>query len=416
MSGLSLYSRVGRNGTKVIVPPANLHHWNPGNYIAEASYDSNSLFNAIAARLSNQNDPAGNYKGVMIRMPWRSLETAFGVYGGFTAIETRLSQIAALSGRRLIIFIQLKTFNSKDSNGNITSRNHSVPDYMRASATYADPQGYKNDLGEHGEYGYKSSIGGPGGYVPNMHVAAVRARFEALMQAFATRFNGDERLEAVVINEASIAEPYQVTDVNGTWKNQSVWYSQMKTGLTTAKNALQNIQISQWINGPRAQMSTQANYTAPLTGWVKDITAAGVGLGMTDLALNDVGFQYVPPQTPGGENFSDHPGNIYLINKLGRGNGIIVGHASAECYRGSVANRNQGITNNETPAYPGPKQTRQETQAFAKNIVGVTHLCWVHNTSPDPYNPGKSMNKVTDEFIANPASDISTVETRPTGW
>lgn len=416
MSGLSLYSRGGRNGPRIITPPANPNHWKPGNYISQASYDSDSLFNAIAARLAA--DAAGNYRGVLIRKPWNQLEAGLGDYNaGFDALEARLAQIAALAGRRLIIFIQIKTFNTRNpTTGEVTSYKHAVPGYMRASATYADPQGYTNDLGEHGEYGYKSGNGGPGGYIPNMHVAAVRDRFQALMEAFATRFNSNEYLEAVVINEASIAEPYQVTDAGGNWTNDVTWYANMKTAHIASRAALENIQISQWFNGPRNMMSTQDNYTAPLTGWIPDLAAAGIGLGMPDLAINDRGFQYVPPQTPGGVYFSDNPGSIYLIQQVGQGNAIVIGHASKPTYEGSVANTKQGISNNLTPVYPGPEQTRQETQAFAKNTVGVTHLCWVHNTSADPFHPGMSMNEVTDAFIANPGSDISTITTRPTGW
>lgn len=418
---MSLSRRVpGAGRSRIVLPgapvePLPVRNWNPGNYITQNSYDSDSLFNAIANRLSNANDPDGHWEGVMIRKPWRQLEVAFNDYSGLDAVANRLGQIAALNGRHLMLFIQIKTFNTRNSSGVITSYNHAVPDYMRASATYADPDGYTNDLGEHGEYGYKSGIGGPGGYVPNMHVAAVRERWEALCAAIATRFNDHPNLEAVVINEASISQPYQIPS-SDEWPRQDEWFANMATAFTSMKAQLTNIQICQWINGPRPKMSTQANYTAPRTGWVPDIADIGIGLGMTDLCINDVGFQYVPPQTPGGIYFDNNPGNIFLIQNEGQGNAIVVGHASAETYRGSVANRNQGISNDDTPVYPGPQQTRQQTRDFAVNTVGCTHIVWAHNVSADPYETGMTMSEATDAFIHNPASNITTVSARPAGW
>lgn len=432
MAIMSLFSRALPRPIPAVEPPANPHHWNYGNYIGETATDSNALFNQIVARLTPEADPNGNWKGVMIRKTWAQLEAGLGDYNaGFDSIDQRLSQISSLGGRRLMIFIQVKTFGASTN---------AVPAYMRNSATYADGKNYYSTRdgvvqqgSRNGQYAYESSIGGPGGFVPNMHVTAVKERWQAFMEAFATRFNGNEYLEAVVINEASIAEPIgsagpaNEVDKNGVvitrpntdgseWVDQDTWFTNMAAAHLVARTALENIQICQWINGPRPKMSTYSNQTL-VEGWVPIIAGHGIGLGMTDLAINDVGFQYVPKTTPGGTYFSDHPGNIFLIQQFGQGNGIVVGHASAECYRGSVANRNQGTPpNNDTPKYPGPQQTRQETQAFAKNTVGVTHLVWGHNTSDDPYYPGMSMNDVTDAFIHNPASDISTVTARPAGW
>lgn len=389
--------------------PPTSRNWNPGNYIAETSYDTNTLWGQITSRLSPVNDPDGHWVGVLIRKPWDQLETAEGVYGGLDDIATRLGQIAALAGRKLIVFIQVKTFNTLNSSGEVTTRRHAVPEYMRLSSLYADPDGYTNDLGEYGEYAYLSANGGPGGYVPNMHVAAVRARWDALIAAFAASFNSSPYLEAVALSEASISQPYQVT---GTWSRQAEWYAGMLSSFSAMKTSLPDIQICQWINAPRSVMSTQATYTSPRTGWVPDVSATGIGLGMTDLCINDKSFQYVPPSTPGGVYFSTHPGNIFLCQNEGQGNGIVIGHASAETYRGSVATESQ----TDPYVYPGPQQTRQETRDFATNTVGCTHTVWAHNTSVDPYYVGMTMSEATDAWIHDPDSIISTVTTRPNGW
>jgi len=399
---MSAFSRGLTPGVST-TPPVASKNWAPGVYIAETAYDTTTLFNQIAARLSA--DTAGNYKGVLLRYPWLTLEPTQGVYSGFDTIESRFDAIAALSGRRAIIFIQIKTFNTKNSSGVITAYNHAVPQYMRDSATYADPDGNTNDLGEYGEYGYASAIGGPGGYVPNMHVAAVRDRFIALMEAFGARFNDNPNLEAVVINEASIAKPYQVT---GTWSRNPTWYANMTTAWAAARTALTNIQCCQWINSDRADMSDSVN--GVLSGWVPDLAALGVGFGMPDLCPNEPGFNIVPGGNPVTVY---HPGNIYLCQQYA-GNAIIMGHASKPALEGTEIPDNP-----PTLASSGAPQTRQELMNFAVDTVGCTHVLFAHNTGGHEFNShyvGQGFNTVTDAFVANGASDIVTVTARPTGW
>lgn len=458
----------------VTPPPVASKNWNPGNYIASTTTDNDSIWDkntgltktqGILQRLNTTNDPDGHWKGALLRFHWTDLENALGVYAwddpaypgdltkqlGMPKVARYLAQIASLPGRRLIVFIQIKTSGSTV---------HAVPQYMRDSATYGDGNNYYTTRNGtvyqgsyNGEYAFESSNGGPGGFVPNMHVAAVRVRFEALMQAFADYFNDNPYLEAVCFSEAAIAEPIGSTgkasetvnsvvitrpntDSNpttgvGGWSDNGAWFTQMTTGFTTARAALSNVQISQWINADRADMKTFA----------PNIVAAGIGLGVTDLCPEEKGFNY-RNDIAGQETAS--PGNIQHCQDAG-GLTIVTGHASRPSLVGTVVGRCQetGTIQGQAhvyPDYPGLGTSRQAIRDFAVNTVGVTHLLWAHNTgnqdatgtfdaaipascrdTSDAYTAygdygGRGLNTVTDEWIHDAGSTITTVETRPTGW
>jgi len=349
-------------------------------------------------------------------------------------VQSYLDQIAAYPGRRLIIFIQLKTFSSTD---------HSVPLYMRNSATYADGTNYSQTIGantyqgsQNGQYLYLApNNNNAGGYVPNIHVDAVRDRLKALMQEFATRFNTNPYLEAICFTEASIIQPAGAPANWSSLNNGNAgvkWYANMTNAFSDMRTNLSNIQIAQWINGDRADMDP----------WVPDLRAAGIGLGMPDLCPEEKGFNY---RNDIAGHTNDPPGNIQHCQDSA-GAAIIMGHASKPAQSGSVVGRSQtsgtiqGVAHTY-PLYPGLMLTRQETHDFAVNTVGVTHLCWAHNTGTepntgdsDPIAPptagtytaatdtpsggygGKKFNTVTDNWIKHASSTITTVTTRPTGW
>jgi len=446
--------------SRAIIPPvaaaAPTKNWNPGNYIASTTTNNASIWNVntgntktqgILQRLNSANDPDGHWKGALLRFHWTDLEGAtLGDYtAGMATVQSYLDQIAALPGRRLIVFIQIKTSGSTVN---------AVPTYMRNSATYADGNDYyatrngtRYQGSYNGQYAYESSNGGPGGFIPNMHVAAVRARFEALMQAFADNFNDNPYLEAICFSEAAIAEPIGsvgaasetvngvvITRPNtdgGSWADNGAWFTQMTTGFTTARAALSNVQISQWINADRADMKTFA----------PNLVAAGIGLGMTDLCPEEKGFNY-RNDIAGQETAS--PGNIQHCQDAG-GLTIVTGHASRPSLVGTVVGRCQeaGTIQGQAhvyPDYPGLGTSRQAIRDFAVNTVGVTHLLWAHNTgnqdatgavdsqipascldTSDAYTAygdygGRGLNTVTDEWIHDAGSTITTVTTRPTGW
>lgn len=418
----------GGGGVVIPDPPTANKNWNPGNYIEGTS---DSEWNGIKTRLNQTNDPDGHWKGAMMRISWREMESTQGNYSGMSKIRNWLDQIAAFPGKRLMIFLGMKTFGGSS---------FAVPDYMRNSTTYSGGIQYTGS--QNGQYAYGSSIGGPGGFVPNMHVNAVKNRFIALMEEIANRFNDDPCLEAVVFSEATIAKPVGAPTP---WPDQQEWYDNYRDGLAAAKTALSNIQISQWVNSPRDQMKT----------FVPEIRALGIGLGMTDLTYLDEGFNY-RNDLPGTGDNNTPPGNIQHCQESA-GLAIITGHVSFPAMDGSATNRCQkgGFIQTqpiEFPRYPGLGKTRQFVQDWARDTVGVTHMIWRHGTSTqpstgerDPNMPtdcsnmtaaelasagfwtatsdaisgsyaGKSRNLITDNWIHHPSSDISTVTTRPAGW
>lgn len=434
---------VGTGIRSTPLPPPALAKWNPGNYIATPSQITSTMWNTIKTRLGN----TAEWKGALIRYDWTMLERALGEYGwtesgvkkGFDDIDQKLDEIAAFPGRRLIILVYMKSFGSTSN---------SVPQYMRDSATYADGEDYyitrdgvKTQGSFNGQYAYESANSGPGGFVPNMHVAAVKARFEALMAEFARRYNNTTRgeyLEAIIFNEASISTPAGSTGsanqtVNGvvitrpntdgsTWHSQTTWYDNMAAAYATAKTSLTRTIITQWINGPRSVMET----------WVPTITASGIGVGMTDMCKNDKGFWFNRTDTN-----SNAPGNIAHC-KAHNGEVPIMCHISGPAIQGSVADRNQNeesttgfeayatysgratfpdFDNNISTVHGGsPYVTKQQLQDFGKNYVGATHLLWLHQTVLDRDGSGNTVAEATDAWISNPGSDITTVTTRPTGW
>lgn len=405
-------------------PPAANKNWNPGNYIASTTTNNDSIWNVtgvnpgILQRLAA--DTNGHWKGALLRFQWTDLEgSTLGSYAaGMDKVQSYLDQMAAYPGRRLIIFIHMKTFGAT---------NHAVPAYMRNSATYGDGESYTGS--GNGEYAYESgNSSSGGGFVPNMHVNAVRDRLKALMQEFANRFNNNPYLEAVAFSEASILQPIGAP---GSWSNTAVWFTNMANAFTDMRTNLSNIQICQWVNADRSDMKT----------FVPDIRAAGIGLGMPDLCQEDLGFNW-RNDIPDYE--TTPPGNIQHCQDS-NGLAIIMGHASRPSLDGQVAGRcqvSQAIQGQAHvyPDYPGVAISRQAVRDFAVNTVGVTHLCWAHNAgtqpttgSRDPNIPtscqdtadnwtaytgygGVKYNTVTDNWINDGASNIATVTTRPSGW
>lgn len=442
-------------------PPANPKQWLPGNYMASTTTNTASIWNKVGSGPGTEGmiqrmdaDTQGDWQGALLRFNWTHLEgDTLGDYSLMNNIKAYLDQMDRYNGtKRLIIFIELKSFNP-DAAGYV------VPKYMRDSTTYIKAgedfyttvNGVRKQGSLNGQYAYESSNGGPGGYVVNMHVTTVRDRFKALMQEFATRFNGHRNLEAIVFGEASIAEPAGAvgkateTKANGDvitrpntqgefalWSDTNLWLDNLTNAYQDMKTNFTNIQICQWINAERSNMDR----------WVPLIRAAGIGLGMPDLCPEEKGFNYrndIPNFT--GDN-DDPPGNIQHCQDS-NGLAIIMGHASKPALEGTVVGRCQTSSTIQQqphvyPAYPGVGTHRQAIRDFAVNTVGVTHLCWAHNTGNQPVtgavddqipancakNPytafgnygGRKYNVVTDEYIHASTSTITTVSTRPNGW
>ena len=390
--------------------PSSPNKWTPGVYHEVSAMGSSRAneWNQVKARLTNKDD------GILFRFDWPELEKdTLGSYNpGFNLIQDYLDQCTEL-GKQLILFIQLKTFG-----------NNAVPLYMRNSNKYADGRDYQGC--QNGQYAYASDNGGTGGYVPNIHVAAVRERFEALMTAYADRFNSHPNFECLVFSEASINKPKDSPD---SWPDETKWYDQMARGLIVTKEAWSNTQLCQWVNAPRKAME----------GFVPQLLEANIGIGMTDLCPEEKGFNYrsdVPNSQPRG--------NIEWA-QLASGKSIVMGHVSKPAYCGVVVGRSQteGTIQGQPkvyPTYPGPAKTRQQIHDFAVDKVKCTHIVYIHNTGSqpaagdrDPNAPnsaqaykstsdeysgsysGKKFNVVTDNFLEE-SEETGTITDRPDGW
>lgn len=405
----------------VVPPPSVVKNWTPGFWIGPQTSDTDSVWDKVTGIAGTQGvkqrlqaDTAGKWKGAQLRYMWPDLERGMGEYGwtengvpkGMDSVEDKLNQIANLLGRKLIIFIQLKSFGATS---------HSVPAYMRTGASAADyrdttdpgyPGAYQYSGTRDGEYYYSPDPGSPNpndGFVPSIHVTSVKNRLQALLNEFATRFNNNPNLEAVVFSEASIAQPVG-SPTN--WTPRNTWYNNMTSIYQTSRALLSNIQMCQWINAERSDMEW----------WVPDILAEGIGLGMPDLAVDTKGFNFNPTNSPGNP-----PGNIYWINFMGN-SAIRMGHWSRPALEGSVMTTSQDGTPLKTYpgqyAYPGLPWERQDIAdwALANNI---THCVVAHNAGKHAVNTtymNQYFNVVSDNWIKAPGSTILTNTARPTNW
>ena len=158
---------------------------------------------------------------------------------------------------------------------------------------------------------------------------------------------------------------------------------------------------------------------------------------MTDACFEDVGFHW---RNDGPGQGGVMPGNIQHCQES-NGQAMIVVHASKPSFDGTVANRCQTAQTQQGktfPAYPGDAITRQAVRDASVNLAGCTHYLVTYNTEFQPAtgaidptipnacadNPwtaipayvGKRYNVVTLDWLNNPASNITTVTTRPAGW
>lgn len=405
---LSVHSKC-KVGTGTYTPIVASKNYAPGDYVAsgtdgtaqDAIWDKSGTTSTrgILQRLT----AVPQYRGALLRYSWDQLERGDGEYGwtiagkkyGMDQIQERLDQIGSLSGRRLIIFIQMKTFGTT---------NHAAPLWMRndTSGTYTSGETY--DGSGVGEYAYVSQKipAGPGGFVPNMHVTAVKNRFVAMMAEFATRFNNNPYLEAVAVTEASIAKPMSLSTPSYTWTGTTTWLNNMTSAYVSMRTSLSNIQLCQWVNSDRNDME----------GWVPDLLAAGIGIGMPDFCKDEKGFNFTPPSAPG---------NIYWMNQSPT-NAIRMVHMSVPAQEGSV------LTPGQTAATASPGQytfngldwTRLEAAGYAKTVVPCTHRLWRHQPSNQVDNAtyaGQNFNAVTDAAMASIVATHPLESTpRPTGW
>jgi hypothetical protein len=397
-------------GASQYCAPTSSKKWTPGIYHEVSAMGSSRAgeWNAVKNRMTDNDD------GAMFRFTWMELEkdTLGNYQPGFNLVQDYLDQCADLN-KQFMMFVQVKSFGGD-----------SVPKYMKNSTKYADGKNYSGC--QNGQYIYESSNGGNGGTVPNLHIDAVKERFQELLKAYADKFNDHPNFECLVLSEASLAKPKGCPDP---WTDETKIYNKYAQALVYAKEFWSNSQICQWVNSPRNQMENM----------VPQLLEVGIGVGMTDLGFEDRAFNYrsdVPNSQPRG--------NIEWC-EIASGKAIVMGHFSKPAYAGEVIARGQvsGTIQNEPhvfPTYPGNAKTRQQTFDLAVNKAKCSHIVFIHNSSSQPHagdednsapasaNPykatsdewsgnyaGKSYNVVTDNFLAG-SENLGTQHLKPDNW
>lgn len=370
------------------------------------------------------------YEVYQVRFSPFSLERGLGEYRwteggqpkGFNLIDKLMNDIKTYPGNKLIIMLQIKQF----SFGQV------VPNYMRTAA-YADPSAPSN-ADYYGSYRYQS-VNNPssGGYVVSLHIPAVLERFKALLNALATEYDGNDQLEAIIVNEVSINKPFAFA---WTAAQRKGWFNNLTAAYAFAKTKFLRTGLLQFFNSDRSDMSTWVS--GDLTGFIPGIVNLGVGLGMTDGCRNDLAFQFVPAGQGPAPN-SNNPGSIFIIKRYNTKVQVVV-NMSGPAQVGSIAAFGQVAEADGIPEYtfPGPAYTRQENQNWARDEIGAHYVLWMadshiygptysvngnnytvanipSDTASGSYS-GKSFDKVTTNWLNHSASNTSTVTTKPTSW
>ncbi len=292
--------------------PALPTKWNPGHYYALSGETFND---AVWAGVLDDLAATPRLRGVMVRYTWPDLEDAEGDYD-FTHIRDRL---ASLDGRRLMIFLQLKTF---------TPTLRAVPTYMRTS-----------EYGG-GDFRWANSAGQVGGYAPRLMNPAVQERLKALMTALANEFDDDPLIEAVIFPETALTE---YPSWSGT--NEATYWAALRAVDAHRASVFRHTISAQWVNYPRSRLAT----------FIPDIRDnLGIALGGPDIV----------PQEP-GLIVATEP-NVGAYAHMERSGGLvpIIYNASKPSYI------SQRIDNTGDP------QSIHEIYTYARDTLNVTHLTW----------------------------------------
>lgn len=390
-------------------PTGKTHKFTPGHYIATSGGYDVSTFNTIRDRAANNS----KLEGVQVRFGWRDLQGGDNNYtAGTTLIDSLIKQMEDRS-KKFVLFVAIKTFGS----------GRAVPDFMMNS-TYSG-----------GDYRYQSGStqGGPGGYIPRFEDPQVRAKFEDMMQHYATQFNTRAGLEAIIFSEVSHSYPYDEATSEASWSLRETHYRQYAQTVAASKAIWNRTNVTQWMAGPNN----------PMRDWVVPyLTPAGVGLGMTDMCILDRDFW-----RHNGDTVNRAIGNIQHCKSQFNANGTpilpVMHHVSAHALQGSCSTRGQNdeaveagyIAYRNSPyynwnatdykrwpdfnatGYPAgstqevkdrwaehggtPYFTKRQLYDFGVGYVGATHMFWLHRNQKDRDGSGKSENTVVDEFLAS---------------
>lgn len=208
---------------------------------------------AAAAAILERPDIAG----AQVVYNWRALEPAKGEYD-FSAIERDLEQTGKLN-KKLFIQVQDRFFSPKARN---------IPDYVLEGAEYGGglvPQLDNPGEGKAEAYGWATMQWNP----------AVRARYQALLKALATRFDG--KVYGVNLPETAIDIDMKA---DKTGFSCDAYFAAELENLTAAREAFASSKVIQYVNFWPCEWENDHNYMGRL---FERAAASGIGLGGPDI-------------------------------------------------------------------------------------------------------------------------------------
>ncbi len=301
--------------------------YNPGFYASTNGWTNNFSFSFLSDKPSIQ--------GIRQQYRWRDLETAEGVYD-FSQIYSDLNDLAALGNRRMILDLQLGSWNAAGT--------PNVPNYITSDPAFGDAGA------SDGYYGVFDRTAGMGGWQPLWSSQPVTDRIDAMYSALAAEFDSNPLLEMVVgvMGETSAGQP------PGQWamgsnQRRRIW----ENGVLNAANAFEQTRVSTTISWGSYSMSRLANLAAE-----NDIA----------ISVEDVYLDYDDK----GESLWDMPEGIYGISPTLVGRTPTLLHFSS----GSVQ---------RTWLYDGVNRR----EVTAQDLFDFSQSQGIFDTHPDPNVQGR---------------------------
>ena len=273
---------------------------------------------AAAAAILERTDIAG----AQVVYNWRALEPAKGEYD-FAAIERDLEQTGKLN-KKLFIQVQDRFFSPEARN---------IPDYVLEGAEYGG--GLVPQLDNPGE-GKAEAYG----WATMQWNSAVRARYQALLKALATRFDG--KVYGINLPETAIDIDMKA---DKTGFSCDAYFAAELENLTAAREAFASSKVIQYVNFWPCEWENDHNYMGRL---FERAAATGIGLGGPDI---------VPYRK--GQMKNSYP----FFNQY-KGKLDFVGMAVQEP---TLAYKNEKT---------GKPFTKDEFLAFADDYLGVDAVFW----------------------------------------
>ena len=319
----------------VLVPRQNVHaatqledssvKWHPGHYYAILNWGKNDPTYLAQVYREIQETPA--LRGIQIRYNWAELEKEWGVYD-FTSIDQRLSELAALE-KRLVILLDTKTYDTDTS---------PVPDYV------------KKKWFEWGTFMFSrhnSTV--PIGYSTKLWNPHVHDRLVELIRRLGQRYNAHPYFEGIGLSETSMGQPLNALS----FVQEDNYYNNLLSLNQHMRQHFPNTMTFQNTNYPRQILEQFTN----------TLTEMGAGLAVPDVFIEDPGLiKKDKPNTPDG---------IYsYFQKL---TGIVP-------LTPSVMPKNYTNTRHDGTGYD---PTVWELLRFARNNLKANYIFWTR--VPDHY-------------------------------